>query len=287
MPPPPPTLPRCYRHPDREAGRSCTRCGKPACADCLVQATVGSNCLDCVKAARPDIKTRVRYANAKVFTPVTYVLIAANVLIFFWMLSGSTEERRVAWSLNRSWLHVSDDWYTIVSSAFVHFNVVHLLFNMVLLFQLGMLLERALGSAKFGLLYLASLLGGSLGVLLLDGTRIGVTGGASGAVFGLLGAAAVGMHRRGINIFASGIGMTLLLNVVFTFSISGVSIGGHMGGLVAGSICGWFMLAPTWRPQQQWIPWAVPAGVAMIALAGCVWAATALPISPLLTNYVG
>ena len=69
--PEPPTVPRCYRHPDREGGRSCTRCGKPACSDCLVQAAVGSHCLDCAKAARPDVKTRAQLLNSRQLTPVT------------------------------------------------------------------------------------------------------------------------------------------------------------------------------------------------------------------------
>ena len=77
--PPPPVLAHCYRHPDRETGRSCTRCGKPACGDCLVQVSVGSHCLDCIKAARPDVKTRAKFWNARQPTLVTYSLIAINV----------------------------------------------------------------------------------------------------------------------------------------------------------------------------------------------------------------
>ena len=87
MPPPPP-VPSCYRHPDREGGRNCTRCGKPACPDCLVTATVGSHCLDCAKAGKPDVRTRVRYANARVMTPATNVLIGLNLLIFAYMEIG-------------------------------------------------------------------------------------------------------------------------------------------------------------------------------------------------------
>src|SRR5690349_5673157 len=91
LPPPPasdPTvraLPRCYRHADREAGRSCTRCGKPACSECLVKADVGSHCLDCARAGRPDAKTRAKYWNASHPALITYALIAINLAVFAWV----------------------------------------------------------------------------------------------------------------------------------------------------------------------------------------------------------
>ena len=72
----------------------------------------------------------------------------------------------------------------------------------------------------------------------------GLTGGASGAVFGLMAAAAIGLHRRGVNVFQTGIGTVLILNLVITFTIPGISIGGHLGGAIAGAICGFVILAP-------------------------------------------
>lgn len=284
--PQPPSVPHCYRHPDREAGRSCTRCGRPACSDCLVQATVGSHCLECAKAARPDVMTRVKYANARVLIPATYALVGINLAVFAWMvaqdtgtLSSNITKAHVDLGLNRTLLHYSHEWYRVITSGFIHFGIVHIAFNMLVLFQLGQLVERELKAPKFVLVYMASLLGGSFGALLLDGTRIQLTGGASGAVFGLLGAAAVGLHRRGVNVFNTGIGMTIVLNLVFTFSISGVSIGAHLGGLVAGGICGWFVLTPSWRPQPAWAAWAAPIAVGLIAAVGCWWAATSLPVA--------
>ena len=79
----------CYRHPDRETGRSCTRCGKPACGDCLVQVSVGSHCLDCIKAARPDVKTRAKFWNARQPTLVTYSLIAINAVVYLWTVNAT------------------------------------------------------------------------------------------------------------------------------------------------------------------------------------------------------
>ena len=92
-------------------------------------------------------------------------------------------------------------------------------------------------------------------------------GGASGAVFGLMAAAAIGMHRRGINIFSTGLGTMLVLNLVLTFSISGISIGGHLGGVVGGAIAGWFMLAPNWRDTPEWVSYAAPVAVAVASFA--------------------
>ncbi len=279
-----PTLPHCYRHPDREAGRSCTRCGKPACSDCLVQASVGSHCLDCAKAARPDVATRAKLASSRVLIPVTLTLIGINVAVFLWMvladsstLGGSITQAHADLGLSKAILQgrvvdldgtliPPDQWYRLITSGFIHFGVFHLAMNMLLLYQLGALLERALGGGKLVAMYFASLLAGSLGVLLVDSG--GLTGGASGAVFGLMAGAAVGLHRRGVNVFSTGIGTTLLLNLVLTFSISGISIGGHVGGAIGGALCGFVMLAPAWKPLPKWAAWAAPAAVALVALVG-------------------
>jgi len=282
--PEPPTLTRCYRHPDREAGRRCTRCGKSACSDCLVQAAVGSHCLDCVKKAQPDIKTRVKYANAKQATLVTNIIIGINVAVFVWVAAGDTStlsqsigrsdtisQRQIDLGLNKALLRGDfgssgkHEWYRLVTSGFLHFGILHIALNMWLLYLLGQLLERSLGRTKFALLYMAALLGGSLGELILS-TK-GLAGGASGAVFGLMGAAALAMHRQGVNIFQTGIGRTLILNLVLTFLITGISVGGHIGGLVAGGICGFVMMAPKWKPVPQWATYAAPVAVSVLAVA--------------------
>ena len=109
--------------------------------------------------------------------------------------------------------------------------------------------------------------GGSAGVLLLAGSNDrAITGGASGAVFGLLAAAAIAMHREGINIMQTGIGRALVINLVFTFVIPGISIGGHLGGIVAGAACGAVMLAPKWKPVPNWAKFATPVAVGILAV---------------------
>ncbi|CAB4547939.1 MAG: rhomboid family intramembrane serine protease [Actinomycetes bacterium] len=287
LPPPPPPaqpapsappLPRCYRHPDREAGRSCTRCGKSACSECLVQAAVGSHCLDCAKASRPPVATRAKYWNARQHTLVTYVLIAINLAVFAYTtiddpssLGGrGPTEAQVRLGIVEFFMANDGEWYRLVTSGFLHFGVIHLAFNMLLLYQLGQLLERALGRSRFALLYGASLLGGSFGVVLLTSNPVTVTGGASGAVFGLMAAAAVGLQRQGVNIFSTGLGTTLLLNLFITFAVPGISIGGHLGGAVAGAVCGFVMLAPRWKPVPSWARWAAPVAVAVVSVVGSI-----------------
>ncbi len=270
--PPAPRLARCYRHPDRETGRRCTRCGKPACSECLATASVGSQCVDCRKAARPDARTRARHWNARQPTLVTYALIAINVMVYFWTASdrGGLREARIG-LFERAFLDGSlqgvaeGQWWRLVTCGFLHFSLLHVGMNMLLLFQLGQMLEPAIGRVRFGLLYAASLLGGSAGALLV--TPDALTGGASGAVFGLMAAAAVGMKLRGVSPFSTGLGTVLALNLVLTFTLSNISVGGHVGGAIAGAISALAVMSPTWRQTPMWATYAAPIGVAAAAVA--------------------
>lgn len=281
----PPTSTTCYRHPDTPTGRRCTRCGKPACNRCLTKAAVGSHCLDCAKAAQPDLKTRARFWSAGQPNLVTMILIGLNVAVFvgvlLWTrdgdaLAGRTTEAHLDFALAKSILADGTlpstrgvpiqftepgQWYRLVTSGFLHYGIIHIGLNMYFLYVLGPLLEPPLGRMRFLLLYVASLLGGSLGVLLIDSG--GLTAGASGAVFGLMSAAAVGLWRRGVNPFSTSIGSTLLLNLFLTFFIGGISIGGHLGGAAAGALCATVMLAPGHQPMKAWATYAMPVAVAV------------------------
>ena len=261
--PPPPVIEHCYRHPDRETGRKCTRCGKPACGDCLVQVSIGSHCVDCIKAARPDVKTRAKFWNARQPTLVTYSLIAINVAVYLWTASSPRNDLKLA--VDKFDVH-NGEYYRLVTSGFLHFGLFHIGMNMLLLFQLGQLLEPAIGRVRFGLLYFASLLAGSFGALMLQPN--GLTGGASGAVFGLMAAAAIGLHRRGVNVFQTGIGTILILNLVITFTIPGISVGGHLGGAIAGALCGFVILAPAHAALPKWASYTAPAAIIFVAVVG-------------------
>lgn len=233
-----------------------------------------------MRAARPDVRSRAVMWNARQVTLVTYALIAVNVAVFVWITagdsgslgSGQISERQVDLGLWEPFLAAEGEWYRLVTAGFLHFGLIHIGFNMLLLYQLGQLLEPAVGRVRFGLMYLAALLGGSAGALLLEPNSL--SGGASGAVFGLMGAAAVGLRQRGINPFSTGLGSVLLINLLITFSVDGISIGGHVGGLIAGGVCALVVLAPQWR-YPTWTTYAVPIAVSALAVA-VSWAAVEL-----------
>ena len=260
---PPPILEYCTRHPDTATGRHCTRCGRPACNQCLTQVDVGSHCVDCIKSSRPPARDRIRFWNASQPLLVTRGIIAVNVFLFLWVTMGSTvltnggaiNGRELDMALSLYFID-NGEWYRLISSGFLHYGLIHVGMNMFLLWQLGQLLEPALGRSRFALLYFAAMFGGSAGALALSPNAL--TGGASGAVFGLMAAAAVGLQQRGVNPMKTGIGGTLILNLLITFTIPGISIGGHVGGALMGAAVGYVMLEPRWNRTASWIAWAAP-----------------------------
>lgn len=127
---------------------------------------------------------------------------------------------------------VDGEWYRLVTSAFVHAGLVHLGFNMIVLWWLGGALERYAGSLRTGAIFLASILWGAAGALLMAPDALTV--GASGGIYGLMAALLVLERQQGIALLGSGIGVFLLLNLAITFVVPGISIGGHLGGLVGG-----------------------------------------------------
>jgi membrane associated rhomboid family serine protease len=259
------------------------------------QASVGFHCPECTR----ESGQRVYTARSLATTPyVTLALIAASITVFFLELGSGAQiglfsgGGSLASSIGDTGLDLAlygpstaaGDWWRPVSGGFVHGGLMHIGFNMFLLYQLGLLLEPALGRIAFGALYGASLLGGSLLVLILDPDV--PTVGASGAVFGLMGAAVVGLRSRGIPPMSTSIGTLLVLNLVFTFAAPGVSIGGHIGGLVAGLIGGWLLFElspmvtrtdsrPTGRLHTtgHWLATALCAGLAVALYAACLYVA--------------
>lgn len=211
---------------------------------------------------------------------MTVILIAVNVAVFVVStvldpdtLIGRIGRVQADFGLDRLFLTYRDEWYRLLTSGFVHFGIIHIAFNMYMLWVLGNMLEPTLGRLRFGLLYFAGLFGGSLGVVVLqdpDRTSISLNAGASGAIFGLLAAAAVGQFMHGLNPLSTAIGQVLILNVVLTFAISNVSVGGHIGGAVAGAICGVAMLAPAHRGIPKWASVAAPVVVTLASILGAI-----------------
>ncbi len=261
----------CFRHHDRETGRRCSRCERYACSDCLVQAAVGSQCFECVKAARPPAKERLRRWNATQGALATKVIIGLNLAVY--LLTTVTSTGRNATNIEARLVVDAFDvhageLYRLVTSGFVHFGIFHIGMNMVLLYRFGEGLERVLGKPRFVLLFTASLLGGSFGALLLSPHA--ATGGASGAVFGLLGATAIGMRQRGVSMSEGGVGGLIVINLVLSVALPGISLGGHVGGLVAGGLVGAAMLRTPETKHTKTQSIAVAVVVIVVAVVGSI-----------------
>jgi membrane associated rhomboid family serine protease len=237
----PDAAPSCVRHPDRPTALACTRCGRPACPDCLRPAPVGAHCVDCLAEGARTTRTARTVGGAPVrptATPVvTVTLIAVNVAVFVLtaLSAGSAWDNVASPWVAATWLVPSDvaagEWYRLVTAGFLHAGPLHIAFNMIALWVLGRDLELVLGRLRYGLLYGVSLLGASTAVVLLGAPDRPVLG-ASGAVFGLMGGLVIVLRR--LRMSPGPALATIAINVVLTFTIPGLSVLGHLGGLVTG-----------------------------------------------------
>lgn len=257
----------CYRHPDRTTGLSCSECGRPICTECMTPAPVGLRCPE--HSGKPQGLAKVTHAAERAVTGnqagtaglVTRVLIGLNVAVYaLELLAGGTINGTANWLFTRGALVANGvifgdqlgsvpenavvpsdvelvgvaqgEWWRLVTSAFLHYGPIHLALNMYLLYFAGPILEHVIGRWRFVLLYLASGIAGAAGALLWSPNA--VTVGASGAIFGMMGALFV--LERGGRISSGGqIGGLILINLIFTFVFASfISVGGHVGGLLGG-----------------------------------------------------
>lgn len=237
----------CYRHPDRETGVSCSSCGRPICPDCMTPTPVGMRCPECASQRTKVVRNPTGTPGFE-STPATYVLIAINVIVFLVEIAtggGGFFSVGITQFVAEFALFgpsiAEGEWYRLLTSGFLHAGIIHIGFNMFLLLILGRLLEPALGTPRFLVLYFASLLAGSLGALVVEPNA--VTIGASGAVFGLAGAVFIIARGRGMDALAGEIGFLILFNLVLSFASPRISVGGHIGGLVGGVICALLIVA--------------------------------------------
>ncbi len=257
----------CFHHPDRETGRACTRCGRPACADCLIQASVGSHCWQCVRASAPPraqlVKQRLNRGQ-----PIVATFIIAITVGFFVVIAladgGIGGTGRMSSDLALFGPAVAGgDYYRLVSHAVVHYGPLHLFFNMFILYLVCQFLEPVMGVPRVLLVYFVSILGGAAGALLLSPNAF--TGGASGGVFGLAAAATLAHTRAGTTFWQTQFGPLLAINVALSFAIDGVSLGGHLGGLVAGLLATEAFLQAR-RINQPVLGWIGAVAVGAIAV---------------------
>jgi membrane associated rhomboid family serine protease len=233
----------CYRHPSNETAITCSNCGRPICTECMVFAPVGIKCPECAGTPTGAKKAAVKarsYSSVNTDFIVTKALIGINVVVFLAQVvqSGSFtqpfSEIFFRGALAAPPIAQDDQWYRLVTCAFLHGSVLHIFFNMLMLWWFGRPLEHLLGRGRFLAIYFISILAGSAGALLVNPTTFTV--GASGAVFGILGAGLI-LERNNINVFGGSALIIVILNLALSFTLSSVSIGGHVGGLVGGALC--------------------------------------------------
>jgi membrane associated rhomboid family serine protease len=270
-------LAHCYRHPMRETGVRCTRCNRPICPECMRPASVGFHCPDDVKLAARTVRTArtIAGAPARRRQPlVTWSLVGLNVLVYLGTVleSGGRLDHPAAArgdSIFHSWqlqpaavAHGGIQFQRLLTSAFLHVNLLHITMNMIALLVVGPFVEQVLGWWRYLSLYLIAAIGGSAAVYLFA-NHFQPVAGASGAIYGLFAAALVLAHRIRLDLRA--LLVTLALNFFITFTIPGISIEGHIGGFIAGGLAAG---AIVWLPTvaTRWRPLAVQvAGVGTLA----------------------
>ncbi|WP_460064509.1 rhomboid family intramembrane serine protease [Streptomyces sp. YKOK-I1] len=268
------TVTTCYRHPQVESYVSCTRCERFICPDCMREAAVGHQCPDCVREGARSVRQARTVVGGRVSAVplVTYVLIGLNVLAYLAELVDEDVVNRFdmlgtvpAGYLPEGVAH--GEWYRLLTGAFLHlpptqgtFGILHIVMNMVSLWNLGRVVEAQLGRIRYLALYLLSALGGSVLVLLI--APMTPTVGASGAIFGVGAAYYVLARRLGadmsqVNRFMAGLLLWLVVSAGLT------SWQGHLGGLLTG---GAVALGFAYAPRDGRRPW-IQAGICVALLA--------------------
>jgi membrane associated rhomboid family serine protease len=235
-------LPYCYRHPNRETFVSCSECGRPICAECMTPAPVGQRCPE--HSGKPQGTKRIsagvrRGAFEGTGALMTKILLAANILIYVITAAQGAGINNPGGSLFDRWLLfgplvAQGEWWRLITSAFLHASLLHIAFNMYFLWFVGSAVEQALGRGRFLLIYFVSALAGSAGALVW--TPATPTVGASGALFGILGAALVLERQRNFVLGGSALAL-IVINLLLSFTLSNISVGGHIGGLIGGILC--------------------------------------------------
>ncbi len=264
----------CYRHPERTSYIRCQRCSRAVCLDCQTQAPVGVICPECIQEARAKAPRVTQAARALGAPVVTYSLIAITVFVYVlqW-IPGLNVTEAIQYGPRYSYGELADyglyEPWRMMTSVFAHdpTSIFHILFNMYTLFIFGRVLEQQLGRGRFLTLYLLSGLAGSLGVMYWADLSTLVVG-ASGAIFGLLGAFVVIQRKLGGEI--RGLFILIAINLVIGF-FPGMSIAwqAHLGGLIAGALIG-FILVQTRKPAQRKLQtgliWLVFGGMMALVL---------------------
>jgi membrane associated rhomboid family serine protease len=259
----------CYRHPEREAHIRCVRCERRICPDCMIPASVGFQCPECVREGNKSVRRATTIFGGRVTDDpgwVSKVLIGINVVAYvlqvsvgpsvehrFWLIGGPVFDPRLGEVVGVA----HGEYWRLLTAAFLHGSVIHIALNMYALYLFGPPLEAALGRARFLALYLVAALGGSAASYAVAGPASPSLG-ASGAVFGLLGAFFVVNRRLGRD--STGLMVLLAINLAFGFIAPNIDWRAHLGGLVTGALCA---VAIAYAPERRRTPVQV-AGIAAV-----------------------
>ena len=270
--------PVCYRHPGRQTYVSCVRCGRPACPDCLRPASVGHQCVDCIRSGNQYVRRASgRFGGAvPAKAHVTWAIMAVNILLYLAQLAHP--------SLAQDWSMLgiartgsgqvvgvaAGQWYRLLTSAFLPgtggLGILDIAFNLWALYIVGPALERVLGSVRYLAVYLASALGGSILYFFLAPPYVQALG-ASGAIFGLFGAWFVLSRRLGLD--SRQVVFLIVLNLAIGFAVPFIAWQAHVGGLVIGGLLtAAYAYAP--RKNRTLIQVAATVAVAALLVAGLV-----------------
>jgi membrane associated rhomboid family serine protease len=257
----PAEVPVCYRHPDRETYIRCTRCERPICPDCMTSAAVGFQCPECVAQGRAEVRpVRTALGVRRPSRPtVTYVIVALTVLAFGYEYLVGVEKFSAQWSMVPAYIAANNEYYRLFSSMVVHYGLLHIGFNMYVLWVLGRTLEQELGHTRFAVLYVVAGFGGSVASFWFSSPLV-QAGGASGAIFGLMGAFFVVARRLGGD--ARQVLVLIGINIVLGFAVSGIDWRAHLGGLVTGALLGALF---AYAPARGRVPLEI-AGVAAVVV---------------------
>lgn len=265
------TVPTCYRHPDRITGLSCTSCGKSICVECSRDASVGQKCPEC---AAPQGRARVVNARASFgrpsfqTAPVSFTIMAITAGIFvIGLLSPDADRWLFQTFAQANFLVEAGEWWRIFTAALLHGGMMHVLFNMYALYLFGPRLEQQVGSPAFAALYVATAgTGGMVSYLFGDTAQVSI--GASGAIFGLLGAwMFVAWKMRGTpggRSMFNQLGVLLAINLALPLFVGGIDWRAHLGGLAGGILIAWlWSVLAVGRPNARTIRTIIAVGVAV------------------------
>lgn len=256
------TAPHCYRHPDRETYISCTRCGRPICPDCMISASVGFQCPECVAEGRATQRMPTTAAGAPIGERpiVSMVLVGICVVVFALEFLIGVDQVTGRFGMYPPDIALNGEIWRLPTSMFLHGNLLHIGFNMLVLWTIGPQVERILGHGRFLVLYLVAGLGGAVASYAFS-APLTLSVGASGAIFGVMGALVVAGRQVGFDVRQ--VLILIGINVAIGFVGGGIDWRAHLGGLATGAAVAAVMV---YAPRASRLLWQTLGVLAILGL---------------------